>query len=377
MRKVCIVAYDWRNIFENDFSQMKEKLKRDRILSNDVEIFIIDWSTKTYFDKKENIATQHIRGIFGKSRYIYDFLSIFVVPYVLLKHKFKPDFFYTLNFPLVFSSLFAKIVYKTKVLLYLSARPREIAYTRKLPKFRNVYHRICEFFAKPFVDYFFANGFGTLDYLVQVGIAKERIDIVYKDVISKDKQYIDKTKLGKVRERLGIGKDEHLFLCVGRLVAEKNYKKLIDHFLHIKEGALVIVGSGEMEDELKQYVEKRGMPDRVYFVGQVNREEIWSYFADANVFILASHSEGNPNVVREAMYMGTPVIANNIPAISLFQENVGHEILKVVNMDNRDDFLEVVNDVFKNKNETQNMIERAKKEIKKQLKSSQTLFNLL
>lgn len=374
---ICIVSYDWRNIFETDFAQMKDKLKRDRILSDDVEIFIIDWSTKTYFDKRENVSTQHIKGYFGRSRYVYDFLSIFVVPYYLRKHQIRPDYFYTLNFPIVFSAWFAKLVYKTKVLLYLSARPREIAYTRKQPLFRNVYHRISEFFAKPLVDYYFANGYGTLDYLVEIGVPQESVNLVYKDVISRDMTFIRRAKKGKVRKKFGIDHDKKLILSVGRLVEEKNYKALIDNISQVQEGVLMIVGSGEMKEELEQYVQDRGLSQKVVFTGQVSREEIWEYYLDADVFVLSSRSEGNPNVVREAMYMSTPVIANAIPAITEFQKSVNHEIMKVIDINDQNAFVSAINEVFGRKDQTKMMIVYAHQEIDKQLKESEILFNLV
>ena len=56
--------------------------------------------------------------------------------------------------------------------------------------------------------------------------------------------------------------------------------------------------------------------------GSKDPDEIASVLADTDIFILASHAEGRPNVVLEAMASGRPVLASDIDGV---RELITHE----------------------------------------------------
>ncbi|MCB9798588.1 glycosyltransferase [Candidatus Nomurabacteria bacterium] len=374
-RKVCIVAYDWRNMFENEYEVLIDRLKRDRLDPENTEILLIDWSTKTYYQEKKNIHTQHIKGHFGKTRWCYDMLSVFVVPYYLIKHRFRPDFFYTLNFPFVFSAWYAKWVHGAKVLLYLSARPQEIAKTRGVKLLRVWYHRVAEFLAKPLVDAYFANGEGTKDYLLRIGVKEKHIRVMYKDVISRDMVHIKSAKAGVITKQYHLGEEKKNVLTVGRLVAEKNHAVLFERIAEDDNLVLIVVGSGELEQELKKKVRDLGIQKRVIFVGQMSREEIWNFYKDADVFVLASVSEGNPNVIREAMYMEVPVIANKIPAVEAMANRSDQKLLEIIDIEDPQQFAAALEFCFSAKKDS--MISHAKQHIVREISVDSSIFELI
>lgn len=102
-------------------------------------------------------------------------------------------------------------------------------------------------------------------------------------------------------------------LNVGRLAPQKAQDVLIDAFARVaeadKEWRLVIVGSGECEAALRQQAERRGIANRVSFVGQV--DDPFPYYRAAEIFALPSRFEGTPNALLEAMSTSLPCIVSD------------------------------------------------------------------
>lgn len=96
------------------------------------------------------------------------------------------------------------------------------------------------------------------------------------------------------------------FLFVGRLVEVKNLKMLVEVFNELPHLNLLIVGFGDQEKTLKKIARKN-----ISFAGAVKNQEVWSYYRNADVFILPSKSETWGLVVEEALNNGTPVIVSN------------------------------------------------------------------
>lgn len=116
-----------------------------------------------------------------------------------------------------------------------------------------------------------------------------------------------------VREQYRIGKDEFLFLNVGRLMPAKDQRNLIKAFHGLAdiypEVKLLIVGEGELREELEQYVGTLSLGKRVIFAG--SQQQVADYYNAADCFVLSSAWEGFGIVLAEAMACGLPVIATD------------------------------------------------------------------
>lgn len=116
------------------------------------------------------------------------------------------------------------------------------------------------------------------------------------------------------------------FLFTGRLVYYKGCKVLLEAFRQVKKGELYLVGSGAMEEELKNLAEQFGIRDRVHFLGNVSDEELEENFEKCDVFVLPSiaRSEAFGLVQIEAMAYEKPVIntnlASGVPYVSIHEE---------------------------------------------------------
>lgn len=101
-------------------------------------------------------------------------------------------------------------------------------------------------------------------------------------------------------------------LCVGRLVEQKNYKKLIYDFQELKdEFHLDIVGSGPLEEELKNIYDNT--ENRVNFLGNINHNSLLELYQKYRYYFIPSFYEGNPKTLIEAMGSGCICFASNIP----------------------------------------------------------------
>ncbi|MFR3729870.1 MAG: glycosyltransferase [Lacrimispora sp.] len=106
------------------------------------------------------------------------------------------------------------------------------------------------------------------------------------------------------------------FLFVGRLVYYKGIDILLQAFAAVKDAELTVIGSGNLEDKLKCYVDEHGMSDRIHFLGRVEEKQLYHAFSSCDVFVLPSieKSEAFGLVQLEAMAYGKPVINTNLPS---------------------------------------------------------------
>lgn len=104
-------------------------------------------------------------------------------------------------------------------------------------------------------------------------------------------------------------------ITVGRLMAQKNHKLLIEAFSKIAkefpDENLVIYGEGELRDTLEAQSKKLGLEGRVKLPGATTN--VAEKLSSAKVFVLSSDYEGMPNALMEAMAVGAPVISTDCP----------------------------------------------------------------
>ena len=109
---------------------------------------------------------------------------------------------------------------------------------------------------------------------------------------------------------------ENVIVCVGRLTYVKRYDRILDVFAKIvqrsPEYRLMIMGRGDLLDELKLRAEKLGIADRVYFGGVVGQNELMEIYRSSRLFLLTSDWEGTPKALLEAMACGLPAVTTDV-----------------------------------------------------------------
>lgn len=161
-------------------------------------------------------------------------------------------------------------------------------------------------------DVVVANSYGGKQDLVRnTGLPLTKVKVIYNPVISSD-------LFGKSLETL-----EHpwfrsgappVVLGVGRLSKEKGFEVLIRAFAIVskeRKARLVILGEGEERLKLESLAHRLGLQGDVALPGFVDNP--YPYMKRAAVFVLSSRWEGLPNVLIEALALGTPVVATDCP----------------------------------------------------------------
>lgn len=133
-----------------------------------------------------------------------------------------------------------------------------------------------------------------------------------------------------IRSSLGI--EENMVIGhLGRFAYPKNHLFLIDIFrvLHErrKDAVLLLVGDGELREEIRRRIVDLGLEGSVIFTGIV--EDQAPYLLAMDVFVFPSHYEGFPLSLLEAQASGLPcVISDSVTSQARVTENVSFLSLK-------------------------------------------------
>lgn len=118
---------------------------------------------------------------------------------------------------------------------------------------------------------------------------------------------------------------------LGRLVYKKGFMQLLDAFSKVHnyypDSTLTIAGSGPLLPKLQERSAFLGVEGSVSFPGNVNRDQLPSYFASSDVVVVPSvtdemgNRDGLPNVFLEALSSGSAIVATDIPGIQNIAEH--------------------------------------------------------
>ena len=131
---------------------------------------------------------------------------------------------------------------------------------------------------------------------------------IIPNAVEAKKFYFDKNVRNKIRDDMAISLNTLVLGHVGRISYPKNHKFLIDIFKEVysmkPNSKLLIVGSGEMEKEIKSYAQESGINEQIVFLG--NRSDTNLLYQAFDIFMLPSLFEGVPLVGVEAQFSDLP-----------------------------------------------------------------------
>ena len=120
-----------------------------------------------------------------------------------------------------------------------------------------------------------------------------------------------------IRNEFKIKKSDIVYIFVGRLTERKRpsdileaYKKLVENIPKHKHPWLFIVGSGNLEKNLKLFKKTYSL-NRIIFFGFKENSETIDLLIASDVFCLTSSYDPSPKSLNEAMTVGLPCIISN------------------------------------------------------------------
>jgi glycosyltransferase involved in cell wall biosynthesis len=159
-------------------------------------------------------------------------------------------------------------------------------------------------------DLIFTHAHTNIPTIAQMGIAEERIQVVYRGI---DLERIKSAEGSRVPRRI---------LTVGRLIPVKQMDSVLATFRLVRrswpDATLTVLGDGPERPRLEAMADAWGLQDAVQFRGHVPQAEVFAEMAVSEIFLFQSisPSERLPNVAKEAMAAGCACIVSDTPGIS-------------------------------------------------------------
>lgn len=144
---------------------------------------------------------------------------------------------------------------------------------------------------------------------------EEKEFVIIKNGIDLSTYEFSVAKRDEMRKSLGLVEHSVLYGHVGLFSETKNqlfFVKVFEQIIKKKANAkLVLIGEGELQNQVEAYVKENGLQENVIFTGNV--DNVPDYLQAMDYFVLPSLYEGLPFVLVEAQAAGVPcVVSENV-----------------------------------------------------------------
>ena len=186
----------------------------------------------------------------------------------------------------------------------------------------------------------------------------------------------------ETRNKYHIENNQIVIGVVGRLTEQKDPMTMIKAFELIhkenKNTRLMYVGSGELEEDVKQYAKEKNIQNKVIITGWV--DNVGQYIPAFDIAVLPSKWEGFGLALIEYMACDKPIIATNVGGINdIIEDKRNGFIIKVEDID---DLSKKINLLIQNKQISGKIIDinrqyRKKYTIEQSIEKHINVFNTL
>jgi glycosyltransferase involved in cell wall biosynthesis len=135
-------------------------------------------------------------------------------------------------------------------------------------------------------------------------------------------------------ERLGLDRDTRVVLYQGGFSRDRGIEQLIEGLPLYPDGtALVLLGYGSLQAELERRAAEPGLAGRLFVVPAVAPTDLLDWVGSADVVAMPiqpstlNHRLTTPNKLFEAMAVGVPVVASDLPGMAGIVRDTGCGVL--------------------------------------------------
>jgi teichuronic acid biosynthesis glycosyltransferase TuaC len=162
------------------------------------------------------------------------------------------------------------------------------------------------------------------DSVTALGVPASKVHVVYQGV---DDKLFSPGSAVDARRRLGIPEEGKVLVSVGSLIPIKGLDVLLEAMTRLpgrQDGVtLYLVGDGTGRRDLEAQAQRLRLGGSVRFVGKVDQTRLPDWYRAADLTVLASRSEGVPNVLRESLACGTPFVSTRVGGVGEIAEGTG------------------------------------------------------
>ena len=165
--------------------------------------------------------------------------------------------------------------------------------------------------------------------LLSSGVTADKIELIY-NAVEVETSSVDHDKYW-LHKKINLPHDSLICTSVGRLVHIKGFDILIKAAAlackEIPQLILVIIGEGEIRNDLMEQIQEAGLQDRGLMPGYFDRKEVLRALASSDMFTMPSRYEGTPIALLEAAALARPIIASSTGGIPELVTDEEHALL--------------------------------------------------
>ncbi|MEC4888804.1 MAG: glycosyltransferase family 4 protein [Nitrospira sp.] len=143
------------------------------------------------------------------------------------------------------------------------------------------------------------------------GVRDEKIRLIYPFVLERPKQSVSTPQ----RFQTFLARHDKILLTVGLLEPHYDLAMQIDVLEHVIRKApntgLIIIGSGSMEAELASVIAAKTYAQHILLAGDTEHDVVLHLIHKCDVLLRTTIFDGDAISIREALYLGTSVIATD------------------------------------------------------------------
>lgn len=192
--------------------------------------------------------------------------------------------------------------------------------------------RLDAFTARHLTDHFHAITHAVKEAGVRdLGVSPDKVTVVERGRDPARLGNPDPERRRRARQELGVWDDDTVLVNVGRQEFQKGQHYLLQAMETLSRRhprlVLLIAGrTGQATPDIQRLCSERNLGDRVRLLG--HRDDLPEILAASDVFVFPSLYEGLGGSLLEAMALGLPIVASDLPALrELLQDGVGGRLV--------------------------------------------------